>query len=252
MKYDTLGDELDYNQVNFQTIDTSFKVGLFWNIKMKDSIYILASFFDVDPNGQAPPGEIIVDTNNLFSDFTVNGYTHYLSHDDPYNILISKDANILSNSVYEEPNNWDIFLTKLNLNMENDALDPGNCTYDSLCTTPGLPQSGFIYLDDCDIFTGVDIPSPKEYYARLQTIPIKAYPNPVNGREITFEFRNTNNHQNMELRCFNVFGEMVHEEKVYQYQGESKINIGGWNYGIYLAIVYSNGKVVGQTKFIVQ
>jgi hypothetical protein len=56
----------------------------------------------------------------------------------------------------------------------------------------------------------------------------------------------------MELRCFNVYGELVHEEKVYQYQGESKVNIQNWQKGIYFAIVYSNGNIAGKTKFIVQ
>ncbi|MCD4684090.1 MAG: hypothetical protein K8R86_12470, partial [Bacteroidales bacterium] len=128
MKFDTLGNELDFNIINFQEIDTNFKVGLFWDIIEKDSIYILASFFDSDPNGQAPPGELIVDTNQLFSNFTVNNYSHYLSNDDPYNVFLSYKDKLLSNSVFDQPYNWDIFLSKLNLNLEYDTLDPGNYT----------------------------------------------------------------------------------------------------------------------------
>jgi hypothetical protein len=257
MKFDALGNELEYNQVNFQAIDTSFKVGLFWDIKLKDSLYILASFFDNDPNGQAPPGEIIIDTNQLFSNFETNNYIHYLSNDDPYNILITNDGKILSNSVYEEPNNWDIALSKLNLNLEYDTLDPGNYTYDSLCTTPGLPQSGFIYLDDCDIVT--DIPSPEQYYAFINTIPIKAYPNPVSDGSITFEFENTEHLAppsvppggGIFLAIFDIFGKEMHEEKIYKHQGESIVNVQSWQKGIYFAVVYSNGLPVGKCKFVV-
>ncbi len=258
MKFDALGNELEYNQVNFQAIDTSFKVGLFWDIKLKDSLYILASFFDNDPNGQAPPGEIIIDTNQLFSNFETNNYIHYLSNDDPYNILITNDGKILSNSVYEEPNNWDIALSKLNLNLEYDTLDPGNYIYDSLCTTPGLPQSGFIYLDDCNIVT--DIPSPEEYYAFINTIPIKAYPNPVSDGSITFEFENTEHLAPPSdppgggtfLAIFDIFGKEMHEEKIYKHQGESIVNVQSWQKGMYFAVVYSNGLPVGKCKFVVQ
>ncbi len=252
MKFDNLGNELDYNQINFQTIDTSFKVGLFWDIIKKDSIYILASFFDSDPNGQAPPGELIVDTNQLFSNFTVNNYSHYLSNDDPYNVFLSKDGKIISNSVFEEPNNWDIALSKLNLNLEYDTLYPGNYTYDSLCTIPGLPQSGFIFLDDCDIITGIDVPSPEEYYAFLKTIPTKAFPNPTTTGEITLEYENTEHHDNMELKCFDIYGRPVHKEKLYRHQGKSIVNVSGWQKGMYVAVVYSEGLPVGECKFVVQ
>ncbi len=56
----------------------------------------------------------------------------------------------------------------------------------------------------------------------------------------------------MELRCFDVFGNPVHAEKIYQFQGESKVNIQNWQAGMYMALIYSNNKVVGQCKFVVQ
>ena len=132
-----------------------------------------------------------------------------------------------------------------------DTVYPGNYTYDSLC--PYQIQSGIIDITDCLLVTDVgETPTPKEYFASLNTIPIKAYPNPVNGNEVTFELQNTQHHQNMELRCFNVFGKEVHSENVYQYQGESKINIQHWKQGMYVALVYSDGNVVGQAKFVVR
>ena len=56
----------------------------------------------------------------------------------------------------------------------------------------------------------------------------------------------------MELKCFDVFGKEVHSEKVYQHQGESILDIQNWETGIYFAIVYSDGKAVGECKFVVQ
>jgi hypothetical protein len=56
----------------------------------------------------------------------------------------------------------------------------------------------------------------------------------------------------MELKCFDVFGKQVHHEKVYQNQGECKLDLHTWNSGVYIAIVYSQGLPVGQCKFVVQ
>ena len=105
------------------------------------------------------------------------------------------------------------------------------------------------------------MPSPKEYYAGSKTIPIKAFPNPVNGGEITFEFENTehlppsvppNGGKFPSLNIYNVYGEKVHEERVYRYQGESKVNVQNWKQGIYVALIFSKGQIAGQTKFVVQ
>jgi hypothetical protein len=49
-----------------------------------------------------------------------------------------------------------------------------------------------------------------------------------------------------------VFGKQVHQEKIYQHQGACKVNVNDWNSGMYVALVYAEGKVVGQTKFVVQ
>ena len=132
-----------------------------------------------------------------------------------------------------------------------DTVYPGNYTYDSLC--PYQIESGIIDITDCLLITDVgEIPTPEEYFASLNSIPIKAFPNPVNGNEVTFELQNTKQHENMELRCFDVFGKQVHEEKVYQFQGEAKIEISNWKAGIYFTIIYADGIPVGECKFVVR
>ena len=47
-------------------------------------------------------------------------------------------------------------------------------------------------------------------------------------------------------------GEKVHSERIYRLQGESLIDVESWPKGMYLAIVYSENKPVGKTKFIVR
>ena len=114
-------------------------------------------------------------------------------------------------------------------------------------------QSDNIDLSDCFVWVNIgNAPSPKEYHSFIKTIPIKVYPNPAMVGPVTFKFENTEHHRNIELRCFDVFGKLVHSETVYRYQGESKVNINNLNPGMYVALVYSEGKVVGQCKFVVK
>jgi hypothetical protein len=135
--------------------------------------------------------------------------------------------------------------------LEHDTLYPGNYTYDSLC--PYQIQSGEIDISNCLIVVDVkETPTPGEYLAGLKSIPIKAFPNPVHKNEVTFELQNTEHHVNMELKCFDIFGKLIHQEQVYPYQGESKIKIDDWSSGMYVALVYSDGKVVGKSKFVVR
>jgi hypothetical protein len=164
-------------------------------------------------------------------------------------MIRSFDNKILSNSSFFEPG-VDIVLSKLNLNLEYDTAYNGNFTYDSLCQ-PGPPQSGFIYLDDCDIITATEMPSPEEYYSSIAAIPITAYPNPAET-EITLAFQNTEHHNNMLLECYNIYGQKVHSEKIYKGQQQTKLNMNSWNNGLYIAVIKSNGKVAGKSRFVVK
>ena len=55
----------------------------------------------------------------------------------------------------------------------------------------------------------------------------------------------------MQLQCFDIFGRKVHKEKIYKGQLETEINISQWNEGLYVAVVMSEGKVLGKGKFVV-
>jgi hypothetical protein len=195
-----------------------------------------------------PYGELIIDTAaNLFNFLSHPNATAYIP-----GIIKTYDNNfVIATNIKESKSDDDIYLYKIDENLQDVPFDPTPHTYDSLC--PGGIQSGTISLTDCFVWTNIgEAPSPQEYYTHVQTIPIKAYPNPVTKGTVTFEFENTQYNWNMELRCFNVYGELVHKEKVYKHQGESKVDIQNWQKGIYFATVYSNGLPVGRCKFVVQ
>ena len=252
MKFDCDGNELDHQILYTNQITPDLVGGSFIHSKLINSIFYSGGGF-VYPNNLGYPimeAKLHFDTMNF--NFTPLLNKIYKENSDPYNLDKTSDNKLLSNSTFKEPYNWDIFLAKLNLNLEYDTAYTGNYTYDSLCI-PGPPQSGFISLDDCDIVVGIDeMPTPEEYYESLKWIPIKAYPNPVREGEITFEFENTEHHRDMELRCYDLLGELVYSEKVYCHQGESRVSTAGWPPGMYVAIIYSNGGAVGKCKFVVE
>ena len=106
-------------------------------------------------------------------------------------------------------------------------------------------------MNDCVIITGIeDQPSPEQYYARLKTIPIKVFPNPAKDK-VNFELENTSLHQNIRLRCYDLLGKLMYNEPVIQGQRGAAIDISSWPPGMYVAIVYNNGGVVGKSKFVV-
>jgi hypothetical protein len=256
MKIDLYGNELGYHILNASEIFPEIAGGSFAFSEIEETNLYSGGIFAFTSNLGYPAMEAKFDIDTINFSFSPLLHKIYDENSDPYSFNKTSSNKLLSNSTFKQTGNWDISLSKLNLNLEYDTLDPGNYTYDSLCTTPGLPQSGFIYLDDCDIVT--DIPSPKEYYESIRQIPVKAYPNPVSESIITLEYENTEHLSSPYppqggtfLAIFNIFGEEMHEEKIYKHQGESIVNVQSWQKGIYFAVVYSNGLPVGKCKFVV-
>ena len=251
MKFDQLGNELDYHIENPETFSTDILEGAFVRIVNIESKYFLEGVVEIEPGEVYPLFQVSIDTGIFILPLQVHDSVFYLAHSEPHDLIKTNDNKLLSSSTFKQTGNWEITLSKLNLNLEYDTAYPGNYTYDSLCTTPGLPQSSFIFLDDCDIVTGVDIPSPEEYYAHLKTIPITVYPNPANDK-VNFAMENTQHHKNITLKCFNLIGKQVFEIPVITGQKETSTVVSTWPQGMYVAVVYSEGLPVGQCKFVVQ
>lgn len=250
MKINYEGAEIDYQILYTNQITQELIGGSFLSSIQIDSILYSGGVFIFPDNLGYPIMEAKLNYDSLSFSFNSVLDRIYDENSEPYAFDKTNDQELLSNSTFKESGNWDISLSKLNLNLEYDTIDPSTYTYDSLCTTPGLPQSGFIYLDNCNLI--VDVPSPQQYHAFINTIPIKVYPNPVNEGIVTFEFENTDHHSNILLKCFDIYGKQAYIEKVYRYQEKSELNISNWQKGMYVVVVYSNGLPVGQCKFVVQ
>jgi hypothetical protein len=246
---DNDGNVLNYRKLYSSEIDPVFSKGSIEWIFRKDSLYFLSGTFEISNTQTGPITNIIMDTN-IFLGYPqiIDHFKHPLNQIWTYTIDTSYNCKLLISAIKKESGNRDIALSKLNLNLEYDTAYTGNFTYDSLCLS-GPPQSGFIYLYDCDIITGTEIPSPEEYYSSIATIPIAAYPNPAET-EITLAFQNTEHHNNMLLECYNIYGQKVHSEKIYKGQQKTKLDVSGWAKGLYVAVVKSNEKVAGTVRWV--
>ncbi|MBM3437070.1 MAG: T9SS type A sorting domain-containing protein [Bacteroidetes bacterium] len=164
-------------------------------------------------------------------------------------LIKSSDNNFVVASTIKEANNdKNIYLYKIDENLQFVPFDTNTYLYDSLC--PESIQSGTIDLSDCLVWTGAEeIPSPEEYYNYIATIPISAFPNPAET-EITLTFENTDHHTTMLLECFNIYGQQVHDEKIWKGQQETRVELHGWARGLYFVVVKSEGKVAGSCRFV--
>ena len=242
------GEELGFSQVSNSQIGPDVEVNYIHDIeRINETLFIAASPFGPHP-GVNPIGELIIDTAaNLY-----NFQSHPNTQKKPKMVKTFDDKYVIATSIREgNSNNWDIYLYKIDENLESVPFDTNTYVYDSLC--PHTIQSGTMDLTDCLIVTDIgELPGPAEYYESLRWIPIKAYPNPVREGKVTLEFENTKHHRNMELQCYNNFGRQIHRQKIYKGQQDTDVNVSAWGKGVYIAVIYSNGGAVGKVKFVVE
>jgi hypothetical protein len=244
--YTTSGEELLYSIIPNELIGPDIHSNEIREIeRINDTLFLSSGFFGNDLS-QNPNGEFVTDIYanlyNLQSRPNVLGIP---------NLIKTSDDNYAIASTITEPNNdKNIYLYKIDKNLEFVPFDTNTYTYDSLCLEQ--IQSGTIDLSDCLVWTGAEeIPSPEEYYSFIATIPVTAYPNPAET-EITLAFQNTDHHTNMLLECYNIYGQRVHTEKIWKGQQETKIDLLGWAKGLYFAVVKSEGTLAGSVRFIRQ
>jgi len=246
MYFNSYGEDLGYTQIYNTAIGPNIEDNVTVDIeRLNDSLFITSTLFGPG-EGFNDYGEFIIDSSANIYKIESRPNTRGISK-----LVKTYDDKYIIGCTYRIGSNDDIYLYKINDSLQHDTIYPGVYTYDSLC--PYQIQSGIVDISNCLLVTDVGAtPTPKEYYLSLNTIPIKAFPNPSNTGSITLQYSNTEHHSEMELKCFNVFGKEVHKEKIYQHQGESRLNVHVWQKGIYLAIVYSDGRPVGRVKFVVR
>jgi hypothetical protein len=241
--YNTDGVEVGFSEITNQQIGPEIKSNQIRAIqRINDTLFLASAMFGVGLSVN-PGGVYVIDTAGNLYNFQSKPNTT-ITH-----LIKSSDNNFVLASSIKKPNNdQDIYLYKIDENLESVPFDNTPYVYDSLCPTP--IQSGIIDLTSCMVWTGTEeVPSPQQYYATIAQIPLTAYPNPAET-EITLAFQNTEHHNNMLLECYNLFGQRVHSEKVYKGQQKTKLRVEQWQSGLYIAVIKSDERVAGNVRFV--
>ena len=106
------------------------------------------------------------------TDTAGNLLLHRLLLDDehaPTNIINSLEGKIVAIGTFAVDSNWDIYMWKMNQNLEDDTLYTQPLTYDSLC--PYEIQSDTVALD-CGLFVNIDeLPTQEQYESSIKISP---------------------------------------------------------------------------------
>jgi len=241
------GQELGYKRIWGDSIIPGTMDNLMVEIEtVNDSIFLATAV--VGPlTTDNPFGEVIFDTSGRIYNAAVRPNTTGFSG----LVKTFDDKYVIACAVWEnDMNHTDIYMYKINANLEQDTLYTQPFVYDSLC--PDSIISGGIDMSNCMLQVGTqEIPTPEDYFASLETILITAYPNPA-GRTLMLEYKNTERYQDLHLICYSALGQKVMEETLLTGQQGSKIDVSSWNDGVYFAVVISEGKIVGKVKFVVK
>jgi hypothetical protein len=244
MFYNTDGENVGFSQITNDQIGSGIISNYMREVtKINDTTFLATGFYEpVYSNFYV--ADFKTDTSaNLFN-FKLRPNVIGI----PSLIKTSDNNYVIASTITESSNDKNIYLYKIDKNLEFVPFDTNTYTYDSLC--PEQIQSGTIDLSACMLWTGEEeIPSPEEYYSFIATIPITAYPNPAEI-EITLAFQNTEHHTNMLLECYNIYGQKMHSEKIWKGQQQTKLNVSNWSKGLYFAVVKGEGKVAGTGRFV--
>jgi hypothetical protein len=238
LKFDRFGNPIDQYLLMGDTIhqgsaspidylnDTTLIIGVTW----KDVPFpVDAGFSEV----------FITDTlGNLFKRrLLLNEYSS------PDCIITTSDNKILVAGNYVVDGNWDIYLWKMNSDLEDDTLYTQPLTYDSLC--PYQIQSDTVDLD-CSLFVNIDeIPTKKEYEST-----IKISPNPARDW-ITLSLPDIVAPGAVKLAIYNIFGQEALKKEAIPANRMISLDISDLPSGFYLAVCRDAKKQTFKGKFVV-
>jgi hypothetical protein len=161
----------------------------------------------------------------------------------PNQIVKTSDGKIIVSGNYVTDGNWDIYLWKMNTDLEDDTLYTQPLTYDSLC--PYEIQSDTVDLD-CGVFVNIDeLPTKEEYEST-----IKISPNPARDW-IVLTFPDNIASGILELIIYNTFGQEVIKTRIIPHDRMVSVNISGLSSGLYLAACKDLKKKIFKGKLVV-
>ncbi len=140
-------------------------------------------------------------------------------------------------------NQFDVYLRKLNYNLEDDTLYTFPFQYDTLCPYPIVSDT--IPLDDCELIVGIEEPnveSPQEAESMI------IYPNPASN---IIHVRCSMDHVPGSILIYDLFGRKIEEITIPKGQDQIQINISSYPQGIYIAVLRDSKGIIARKKFVV-
>ena len=246
--YDINGNEIGHCMIDCSNLSPGILSSQLFNIVHSDDSLFIASGLYEPQRHMFRNFEVVLDTLCLLYNFVVRPNANSWAQ-----LITTSDGNFMmgTNRRLVPTGPRDILLAKFDKNLQPVPFDTATYVYDTLCPYP--IQSGNIDMSACMvIIVGEgDIPTSREYNARISTIPIRVFPNPAHDN-ITFALENTGHHSNIELRCFNLLGVLQYQTRVQRGQQQTTADVSSWPPGMYIVVTYSNGKPVGREKFVVR
>jgi len=246
MSFDTNGNIIESIEITNSDIGPEINDNFFNIVLQRDdtSYFAVARFGEL--NNYNPCGEWIMDTiGNVFQ---------YQNHENTAfgtaNLTTTSDGKFCpSYNYYDEK--YNIVAYKFNHDLSQSPIDTNAYEYDYLCDD--LPiASDTIYIENCSIITNIgEVPTPKEYYSSLKTIPIHIFPNPASSG-ITFEFGNLEQHKDILLRVIDINGQVVFEKELPNGETQIHTSVSSWQSGMYIATASSRRGGSGSGKFVVK
>jgi hypothetical protein len=237
-KFNALGNEISKFQLMGDTIYSGGGGGI---LKLNNSSLLtgLVWIDDAIPNPNEYSEVFETDTFG-----TLINRRLLLNEDQAPSILnLSSDNKILVTGSYVVDGNWDIYLWKMNYDLEDDTLYTQPITYDSLC--PYQILSDTVDLD-CSLFVNIDeIPTKEEYEST-----IKISPNPA-GDWVMLTLPDNVSAGDIELAIYNIFGQEVLKTRVSPRNRTVSLNVSNLSSSLYLATCKDIKKRIFVGKFVV-
>ncbi len=159
---------------------------------------------------------------------------------EPANIIKTFDDKIVVTGHYFLDGNWDVYLWKMNNNLDDDSIYTLPRVYDSLCPHPIVSDT----IDlDCGLYVDIgEIPTKQEYEN-----PLKLFPNPAAN---TLHLQ-TKTGAGKEIRVFDIYGKQI-LTITQPKSGEQQIDISSWPSGLYLLSLFDKGRLLKSEKLIIK
>ena len=143
---------------------------------------------------------------------------------------------------FEDEDQYDVFLFKLNQDLESDTFYSYPYKYDTLC--PYSIISDTIVQDSCDII--VRIEEKKKGEKELGRMVI--YPNPA---ESVIHCRVFVDKCECSIYIYDMYGKKMDEVYLPKNQKEIQIDVSYYPPGIYIAVIQSENHIIARQKFLV-